>query len=251
MSLFEPALIKKYDHSGPRYTSYPTANIFDVFTQEAYQAQTKLSNERKSPISLYCHIPFCDTVCYYCGCNKVVTKDKNKAEPYLQRLFQEIDLQAKLFDQDRTVEQMHFGGGTPTFLSNEQIIRLSEKLQDAFSFADQGEYSIEIDPRGVDEDTIKALVKARFNRISLGVQDFDIDVQKAVNRVQSFEQTKAVIDLSRAHGFESISIDLIYGLPKQSVLSFKTTLEKVAELRPGRISLFNYAHLPAETRNRG
>jgi len=244
MSLFESALIKKYDHSGPRYTSYPTANNFAEFSITDYQAQVEISNQNKRTISLYCHIPFCDTVCYYCGCNKVVTKDKNKAEPYLQRLFQEIDLQAELFDQDRTVEQMHFGGGTPTFLSNEQIIRLSEKLQDAFSFADQGEYSIEIDPRGVDEDTIKALAKARFNRISLGVQDFDIDVQKAVNRVQSFEQTKAVIDLSRAHGFESISIDLIYGLPKQSVQSFKATLEKVAELRPDRISLFNYAHLP-------
>ena len=244
MSLFESALIKKYDHSGPRYTSYPTANNFAEFSITDYQAQVEISNQNKRTISLYCHIPFCDTVCYYCGCNKVVTKDKNKAEPYLQRLFQEIDLQAELFDQDRTVEQMHFGGGTPTFLSNEQIIRLSEKLQDAFSFADQGEYSIEIDPRGVDEDTIKSLAKARFNRISLGVQDFDIDVQKAVNRVQSFEQTKAVIDLSRAHGFESISIDLIYGLPKQSVLSFKATLEKVAELRPDRISLFNYAHLP-------
>lgn len=244
MSLFESALIKKYDHSGPRYTSYPTANNFAEFSITDYQAQVEISNQNKRTISLYCHIPFCDTVCYYCGCNKVVTKDKNKAEPYLQRLFQEIDLQADLFDQNRTVEQMHFGGGTPTFLSNEQIIRLSKKLQDAFNFADDGEYSIEIDPRGVDEDTIKALSEARFNRISLGVQDFDIDVQKAVNRIQSFEQTRSVIDLSRAYGFKSISIDLIYGLPKQSVQSFKNTLEKVAELRPDRISLFNYAHLP-------
>lgn len=244
MSLFDTALIEKYDHSGPRYTSYPTANNFDHFSINEYQTQVRLSNQRARTISIYCHIPFCDTVCYYCGCNKVVTKDKAKAEPYLQRLFKEIDLQADLFDQNRTVEQMHFGGGTPTFLSNEQIIRLSKKLQDAFNFADDGEYSIEIDPRGVDEDTIKALSKARFNRISLGVQDFDIDVQKAVNRIQSFEQTKSVIDLSRAYGFKSISIDLIYGLPKQSVQSFKNTLDKVAELRPDRISLFNYAHLP-------
>ncbi len=244
MSLFDTALIKKYDHSGPRYTSYPTANNFAEFSIDEYQAQVEISNQNKRAISLYCHIPFCDTVCYYCGCNKVVTKDKTKAEPYLQRLFQEIELQAELFDQDRQVAQMHFGGGTPTFLSNEQIIRLSEKLQDAFNFSNEGEYSIEIDPRGVDEDTIKALAKARFNRVSLGVQDFDMDVQKAVNRVQSFEQTKAVIDLSRAHGFKSISIDLIYGLPKQSVQSFEATLEKVAELRPDRISLFNYAHLP-------
>ncbi len=244
MSLFDTALIKKYDHSGPRYTSYPTANNFSEFSINEYQAQVEISNQNKRAISLYCHIPFCDTVCYYCGCNKVVTKDKTKAEPYLQRLFQEIELQAELFDQNHQVAQMHFGGGTPTFLSNEQIIRLSEKLQEAFNFSDKGEYSIEIDPRGVDEDTIKALAKARFNRVSLGVQDFDMDVQKAVNRVQSFAQTKAVVDLSRAHGFKSISIDLIYGLPKQSVQSFEATLEKVAELRPDRISLFNYAHLP-------
>lgn len=244
MSLFDLALIKKYDRSGPRYTSYPTANNFSAFTQANYQSQVALSNDRKDSISLYCHIPFCDTVCFYCGCNKVVTKDKTKAEPYLDALFKEIDQQGELFDSTRLVEQMHFGGGTPTFLSNEQIIRLSEKLQSAFNFAQDGEYSIEIDPRGVDEDTIKALAKARFNRISLGVQDFNADVQKAVNRIQSFEQTKDVIDLARKHGFKSVSIDLIYGLPKQSVETFKVTLDQVSELRPDRISLFNYAHLP-------
>ena len=244
MSLFNTALIKKYDQSGPRYTSYPTANNFSAFSIDDYQTQVNISNSSNRAISIYCHIPFCDTVCYYCGCNKIVTKDKDKAEPYLERLFKEIDLQAKLFDSSRQVEQMHFGGGTPTFLSNEQIIRLSEKLQQAFNFSKNGEYSIEIDPRGVDDKTLKALAQARFNRISLGVQDFDIDVQKAVNRVQSFEQTKAVIDGSRCHGFESVSLDLIYGLPKQSVQSFEATLKKVASLRPDRISLFNYAHLP-------
>ncbi len=149
-----------------------------------------------------------------------------------------------MFDSGRQVEQMHFGGGTPTFLSNQQIVRLSEKLQSVFNFSKHGEYSIEIDPRGVDEDTIKALAKARFNRISLGVQDFNAAVQKAVNRIQSFEQTRSVIDLARDNGFQSISIDLIYGLPKQSVETFKTTLIQVNELRPDRISLFNYAHLP-------
>ena len=159
-------------------------------------------------------------------------------------MFKEIDAQSALFDKDRQVEQMHFGGGTPTFLSNEQIIRLSEKLQEAFNFIEDGEYSIEIDPRGVDEQTIKALAKAKFNRISLGVQDFNNDVQKAVNRIQSFEQTKSVIDISRDQGFKSVSIDLIYGLPKQSVETFKTTLAQVSELRPDRISIFNYAHLP-------
>jgi oxygen-independent coproporphyrinogen-3 oxidase len=244
MSLFDLALIKKYDRSGPRYTSYPTANNFSAFTQNDYQDQVKLSNERQGPISLYCHIPFCNTVCFYCGCNKVVTKDKSKAEPYLDALFKEVDRQGALFDSGRQVEQMHFGGGTPTFLSNDQIIRLSHKLQSVFNFSEQGEYSIEIDPRGVDEETIKALSKARFNRISLGVQDFNNDVQKAVNRIQSFEQTKSVIELARQQGFKSVSIDLIYGLPKQSVETFKTTLIQVNELRPDRISLFNYAHLP-------
>ncbi len=244
MSLFDLALIKKYDQSGPRYTSYPTANNFSAFTHDDYKQQVDISNSRGGPISLYTHIPFCDTVCFYCGCNKVVTKDKTKAEPYLDAIFKEIDMQGELFDSNRNVEQMHFGGGTPTFLSNEQIIRLSEKLQSAFNFAEDGEYSIEIDPRGVDEDTIKALAKAKFNRISLGVQDFNDDVQKAVNRIQSYKQTKAVIGIARANGFESVSIDLIYGLPKQSVATFETTLKQVSELRPDRISLFNYAHLP-------
>ena len=244
MSLFDLALIKKYERSGPRYTSYPTANNFSAFTQNDYQNQVKLSNERQGPISLYCHIPFCNTVCFYCGCNKVVTKDKSKAEPYLDALFKEIDRQGTLFDSGRQVEQMHFGGGTPTFLSNQQIVRLSEKLHSVFNFSKHGEYSIEIDPRGVDEETIKALAKARFNRISLGVQDFNAAVQKAVNRIQSFEQTKSVIELARQQGFKSVSIDLIYGLPKQSVETFKTTLIQVNELRPDRISLFNYAHLP-------
>ncbi len=244
MSLFDLALIKKYDQSGPRYTSYPTANNFSEFTQADYQEQVELSNSRGGPISLYIHIPFCDTVCFYCGCNKVVTKDKTKAETYLDAIFKEIDMQGALFDANRKVEQMHFGGGTPTFLSNKQIIRLSEKLQSAFNFAEDGEYGIEIDPRGVDEDTIKALAEARFNRISLGVQDFNEDVQQAINRIQSFEQTKSVIDIARQNGFESVSIDLIYGLPKQSVDTFKTTLKQVSELRPDRISLFNYAHLP-------
>jgi oxygen-independent coproporphyrinogen-3 oxidase len=203
-----------------------------------------MSNQRRTTISLYCHIPFCDTVCYYCGCNKVVTKDKSRAEPYIEALFKEIDIQSSLFDKDRLVEQMHFGGGTPTFLSGEQIIRISNKLQQSFNFSTDGEYSIEIDPRGIDESLIESLAKARFNRISLGVQDFDLEVQKAINRVQSFEQTKAVIGMSRENGFKSISIDLIYGLPRQSKDTFKETLESVKELLPDRISLFNYAHLP-------
>jgi len=244
MGLFDVDLINKYNRSGPRYTSYPTANNFSELSIQDYQQQSILSNQRKTSISLYCHIPFCNTVCYYCGCNKFVTKDKSMAEPYIEALFKEVDMQSPLFDKGRLVEQMHFGGGTPTFLSGEQIIRLSNKLQQSFNFSTDGEYSIEIDPRGIDESLIESLAIARFNRISLGVQDFDLEVQKAINRVQSFEQTKAVIGLSRENGFKSISIDLIYGLPRQSEDTFKRTLERVQELRPERISLFNYAHLP-------
>jgi len=244
MRLFDIDLINKYNRSGPRYTSYPTANNFSELSLEEYKRQSVMSNQRRTTISLYCHIPFCDTVCYYCGCNKVVTKDKSRAEPYIEALFKEIDMQSSLFDKDRLVEQMHFGGGTPTFLSGEQIIRISNKLQQSFNFSTDGEYSIEIDPRGIDESLIESLAKARFNRISLGVQDFDLEVQKAINRVQSFEQTKAVIGMSRENGFKSISIDLIYGLPRQSKDTFKETLESVKELLPDRISLFNYAHLP-------
>jgi oxygen-independent coproporphyrinogen-3 oxidase len=244
MGLFDADLINKYNRSGPRYTSYPTANNFSELSIQDYQQQSILSNQRKTSISLYCHIPFCNTVCYYCGCNKFVTKDKSMAEPYIEALFKEVDMQSPLFDKGRLVEQMHFGGGTPTFLSGEQIIRLSNKLQQSFNFSTDGEYSIEIDPRGIDESLIESLAIARFNRISLGVQDFDLEVQKAINRVQSFKQTKAVIGMSRENGFKSISIDLIYGLPRQSEDTFKRTLERVQELRPERISLFNYAHLP-------
>ena len=244
MGLFDAELINKYNCSGPRYTSYPTANNFSIFSLKDYQQQSALSKRRKTSISLYCHIPFCDTVCYYCGCNKVVTKDKTKAEPYLDALYKEIDMQSLLFGKEQVVKQMHFGGGTPTFLSGKQIIQLSNKLQQAFNFDLDGEYSIEIDPRGIDKNLIESLAMARFNRISIGVQDFNLEVQKAVNRVQSFKQTKAVIDISRKNGFDSISIDLIYGLPRQSKDTFIKTLEKVNELRPERISLFNYAHLP-------
>ena len=244
MRLFDIDLINKYNRSGPRYTSYPTANNFSELSLEEYKRQSVMSNQRRTTISLYCHIPFCDTVCYYCGCNKVVTKDKSRAEPYIEALFKEIDMHSPFIDKDRLVEQMHFGGGTPTFLSGEQIIRISNKLQQTFNFSAEGEYSIEIDPRGIDESLIESLTIAKFNRISIGVQDFDLEVQKAINRVQSFEQTKKVIEMSRKSGFGSISIDLIYGLPRQSKETFKRTLERVKELRPDRISLFNYAHLP-------
>jgi len=204
MGLFDLKIINKYDCAGPRYTSYPTANRFDKFDNKEYAKQALISNENKRPLSIYCHIPFCNTVCYYCGCNKVVTKDKNKAKPYISRLFHEIDMQSLLFDSSRVVEQMHFGGGTPTFLSDDELSSISSKLQSQFNFSDNGEYSIEIDPRGVGEKTIKTLARAKFNRISLGVQDFNIDVQRAVNRVQSSEQTKQVINVARRNGVNSV-----------------------------------------------
>ena len=240
--LFDLKLIQKYDIPSPRYTSYPTANNFKELSLNQYQQQLAINNQNE--ISLYCHIPFCDTVCFYCGCNKIATKDKTQAERYLDYLFKEIDLQAKLLNPNHQVSQLHFGGGTPTFLTTEQLNALNNKLRSAFNFAQKGEFSIEIDPRDVDQLKIKTLANCGFNRISIGVQDFNLKVQKAVNRVQSFSETKAVIDYARNHGFESVSIDLIYGLPKQSKARFHTTLEKIISLKPERISLFNYAHLP-------
>jgi oxygen-independent coproporphyrinogen-3 oxidase len=242
--LVDTHLIKKYTTSGPRYTSYPTANNFTPLSVDTYKDQIALSNTTTKPLSLYCHIPFCDTVCFYCGCNKIATKDKTKAQPYLQRLFKEIELQAALLSSSREVKQLHFGGGTPTFLSNSQLEQLTQKLRKEFNFAKDGEFSIEIDPRGVDESTIQALANVGFNRLSLGVQDFDPYVQQAINRIQSIKQTTDVIAYARAHNFTSISIDLIYGLPKQSQQSFAKTLDIVLDIRPDRISLFNYAHLP-------
>lgn len=240
-------LIRSYDKSGPRYTSYPTAVQFDVsFSADDYKKQIELSNEINGDLSLYFHIPFCDTICFYCGCNKIVTKNRKRAEPYLERLYKEIELQASLFDNKRTVSQLHWGGGTPTFISQQQMQQLMDVTRKYFNLLsdDNGEYSIEIDPREANKETIVLLRKLGFNRISLGVQDFNPQVQKAVNRIQSIEETEEVIIAARDTGFHSVSIDLIYGLPLQSVASFTETLTKVIELDPDRISIFNYAHLP-------
>ena len=246
---FNLDLIKRYDKAGPRYTSYPTAVQFHTgFAEQEYRQCVTLSNQENpdGPLSLYFHIPFCDTVCFYCGCNKVVTKDRSKADIYLQHVYREMKMQSALFSPDRVVDQLHWGGGTPTFISHEQMTELMQKTRQYFNLHDDdaGEYSIEIDPREADVETIKLLRKLGFNRISLGVQDFDPDVQKAVNRIQSEAETMAVINAAREEGFKSISLDLIYGLPKQSVNSFAVTLEKIIEARPDRLSVFNYAHLP-------
>ncbi len=240
-------LIRSYDKSGPRYTSYPTAVQFSSeFTADDYKKQIELSNASKDNLSLYFHIPFCDTICYYCGCNKIVTKNRKRAEPYLERLYKEIELQAGYFDNKRAVTQLHWGGGTPTFISHQQMQQLMDVTQQHFNLLsdDSGEYSIEIDPREANEDTIALLRKLGFNRMSLGVQDFNPEVQKAVNRIQSFAETQEVIVAARDSGFHSISIDLIYGLPHQTVASFTDTLQTIIELNPDRLSIFNYAHLP-------
>jgi oxygen-independent coproporphyrinogen-3 oxidase len=245
--VFDPELIRRYDRSGPRYTSYPTAVQFHTgFTAERYAAIAAQTNASGRPLSLYFHIPFCDTVCYYCACNKVVTKDRTKAGPYLDHLFREMALQGGLFDRSRTVDQLHWGGGTPTFISHEQMRALMDKTREHFTLRDDdsGEYSIEIDPREANAETIRLLRALGFNRMSLGVQDFEPRVQKAVNRIQPEAVTLATLEAARAAGFKSISLDLIYGLPFQSVESFSRTLDRVIDFAPDRLSVFNYAHLP-------
>jgi oxygen-independent coproporphyrinogen-3 oxidase len=246
---FNADLIQSYDRAGPRYTSYPTANKFHTdFAEKEYRQCAQQSNLQnpQGPLSLYFHIPFCDTVCFYCGCNKVVTKDRTKADNYLEHVYREISMQAALFNPGRPVDQLHWGGGTPTFISHEQMSSLMQHTRRHFNLHtdDSGEYSIEIDPREASADTIALLRQLGFNRLSLGVQDFDVNVQKAVNRIQSEQETQAVMDAARAEGFKSISLDLIYGLPKQSVDSFSETLNKIITMSPDRLSVFNYAHLP-------
>ncbi|MCK5696516.1 MAG: oxygen-independent coproporphyrinogen III oxidase [Gammaproteobacteria bacterium] len=244
---FDSQLIKRYDKAGPRYTSYPTAVQFNEdYTSEDYKKFAEKSNQSQQALSLYFHIPFCDTVCFYCGCNKVVTKDRSKATPYLERVYKEIEMQAKLFDPARKVDQLHWGGGTPTFISHDEMRQLMTVTRQHFNLHDDdsGEYSIEIDPREVSRDSIKLLRELGFNRMSLGVQDFNPAVQKAVNRIQSREETLAALTGAREEKFKSISIDLIYGLPLQTVESFDQTLDELIEIGPDRVSVFNYAHLP-------
>ncbi|WP_313703947.1 oxygen-independent coproporphyrinogen III oxidase [Massilia sp.] len=246
---FDPELIQRLGKNGPRYTSYPTADRFDDrFNYRDYLHAVAAVRTRGGarPLSLYLHIPFCDTVCYYCACNKIVTRNREKAATYLGYLKREITMQAGLFAGMNEVEQLHFGGGTPTYLSDEQMGELMAHLRRSFRFApdEAGEYSIEVDPRTVSAARVHSLRAQGFNRISLGVQDFDPDVQKAVNRVQPELDTRAIIGAARDAGFRSVSIDLIYGLPKQSLESMAVTIEKVIDASPDRISIYHYAHLP-------
>jgi len=244
---FDTDLIVRYGGRGPRYTSYPTALQFsEELTADDYRENAIASNASGVPLSLYVHIPFCHTLCYYCGCNKIITRNQERVERYIEMLYREIEMQSELFDKSRKIEQLHFGGGTPTYLDKEQLDDLMAKLRSAFNFdeSDNREFSIEVDPRTVDEDDIRHLAELGFNRLSLGIQDFDPVVQEAVNRTQTTDDVLGLVLAARDSGFESISFDLIYGLPHQTVASFDTTLELVIGMRPDRLAVYNYAHLP-------
>ncbi len=242
---FDSDLIQRYNVNGPRYTSYPTALQFGEFYPDEFIKAVASSRLNDRDMSLYVHLPFCATLCYYCACNKVITRKRAPAAEYLDLLEKELDLVAPLFE-GRFVSQLHWGGGTPTFLEDEQISRLMRDIRARFEFRSDvaGEFSIEVDPRTVDTDRVVHLREEGFNRLSLGIQDFAPAVQKAVNRVQSYDDTKSVIEAARLCGFRSISVDLIYGLPFQSYSSFQNTLNQIVSLRPDRISIYNYAHLP-------
>ena len=242
-------LIARYGGTGPRYTSYPTALHFsDEFTAGEYQNHALRSNEGLNPLplSLYVHIPFCQSLCYYCACHKVITRNTNRVNRYMDNLYEEIAMQAALFDDDRIVEQIHFGGGTPTYLSDEQLHDLLVHLRSRFSLRSgrEREFAIEVDPRSVTTHSISALAELGFNRLSLGIQDFDPQVQQAVNRVQSAADTIALVEHARDVKFNSISFDLIYGLPHQTQESFSRTLDTVIAIQPDRLAVYNYAHLP-------
>ncbi|MGB5337361.1 MAG: oxygen-independent coproporphyrinogen III oxidase [Woeseiaceae bacterium] len=244
---FDTDLIVRYGGRGPRYTSYPTALQFnDSVTADVYKQHAVSSNDSGVPLSLYVHIPFCHSLCYYCGCNKIVTHNQARVDRYLEMLYREIDMQATLFNHSRLVEQLHFGGGTPTYLDRVQLADLMSHLSKSFNFdrSEGREFSIEVDPRTVDAARIRHLAELGFNRLSLGIQDFDREVQQAVNRIQTPEEVRGLVDSALQSGFGSISFDLIYGLPHQTVESFSKTLDLAIEMKPDRLAVYNYAHLP-------
>ncbi|MBI5257085.1 MAG: oxygen-independent coproporphyrinogen III oxidase [Burkholderiales bacterium] len=250
MPVLTEAMLRRLDRPGPRYTSYPTADRFvEAFGPPEYrQALEQRSSGAmvggKPPLSLYVHIPFCESVCYYCACNKVITRHHERAAEYLEVLAQEVRLHTDVLGQQQGVSQLHLGGGTPTFLSDDELARLMDLLKTSFRLSPGAEVSIEVDPRTASPDRLRYLAQLGFNRLSFGVQDFDADVQKAVHRVQPFESVRDLMLAARDIGFESVNVDLIYGLPKQTPESFQRTVTSVAELRPDRIALYAYAHLP-------
>ena len=244
-----PDLLTRFDISGPRYTSYPTADRFvEAFSADDYSRALTLRRSsgavKAMPLSLYVHIPFCESLCYYCACNKIITKHHDRASSYVRYLSREVDLHTAQIGVGQTISQLHLGGGTPTFLSDDELCELMGMLRHNFTFANAGEYSIEVDPRTIDAKRLDTLAELGFNRLSFGVQDFDPAVQKAVHRVQPASQVFELVAAARQRGFNSINIDLIYGLPMQSPESFDRTLVLVNELRPERIALYAYAHLP-------
>ena len=241
-------LLRRFDVPGPRYTSYPTADRFvEAFTESDYvQAlEQRRAGSMALPLSLYVHIPFCESVCYYCACNKVITKHHSRAAEYLRYLAREVELQVAHIGKGQNVSQLHLGGGTPTFLSDDELADLMAMLRRHFTLVPGGEYSVEVDPRTVTEERLETLARLGFNRLSFGVQDFDPAVQKAVHRVQPAEQVFELVAAARRIGFESVNVDLIYGLPLQTPESFARTLAQVNDLRPDRIALYAYAHLPS------
>ena len=246
---FDPKIMRRYDREGPRYTSYPSARQFrGPLAGDAYEraARGSIGALQGNPLSVYAHLPFCSSPCFYCGCNKVVTRQMGRVDTYVQHLLEEISLRSGYFDRSRIVEQLHFGGGTPTYLPKDSLTALMDRLGREFRLTgdDSRDYSIEIDPRGTDEGVLRVLAELGFNRVSLGVQDFDADVQRAVNRLQPAGAVAAVYDAARNLGFRSINFDLIYGLPRQTLGTFGATLDQVIAMRPDRLAVYGYAHMP-------
>ena len=243
---FDPALIQRYDVNGPRYTSYPTANQFRGGDYRIPYTRALAELENKATLSLYVHVPFCATICYYCACNKINTNNHKHADQYIARLIEEMAMHAAFAPADHTIEQLHFGGGTPTFLNDQQMSTVFAALHRYFNLTDcfARDYSIEVDPRKLAPSRIQELARLGFNRMSIGIQDFDPAVQEAVNRIQTADETRSIVDAARGNGFRSISFDLIYGLPRQTVNGFRRTLERVVGLDPDRLSIYSYAHLP-------
>jgi oxygen-independent coproporphyrinogen III oxidase len=240
-------LLRRFDVAGPRYTSYPTADRWAAaYDADSYRnaLAKRVEQATHRPLALYVHLPFCQSICYYCACNKIITRDRSRSARYVDYLEREIELQAGLLGDAQRVVQMHWGGGTPTFLSHEELARLFGVVRRYFRLTDDGDYSIEIDPRTLSIDTLEILRGLGFNRLSFGVQDFDPEVQRAVHRLQDAQQSVDAIANARRLGFRSINVDLIYGLPKQHVIGFRRTLARVIDCAPDRIALYSYAHLP-------
>ncbi len=247
MPTVSPDLLQQYDIAGPRYTSYPTADRFvEAFTEKHYQQalQVREIGRASLPLSLYVHIPFCESLCFFCACNKIVTKHHERSAIYLQYLSKEMDLHTEHLAKKPSVSQLHLGGGSPTFFTDAELTQLMSEFRKKFQLSPVGEYSIEIDPRTVDKTRLKNLRALGFNRLSFGVQDFNLDVQKAVHRIQPFEQVAELMKEARRQKFESVNLDLIYGLPKQTAVTFSQTLDQVIAIKPDRIALYAYAHLP-------